>query len=546
MDEATAHAPPAALAARESRASALLATCIYVVAFVSGGIVMSFEMLGSRYLAPYFGSGIYTWAALISTVLAALCAGYFIGGALADRHPSPVLLAVTLAIGSAYLVLLPTFADRALEFFVWSIDDIALGGLAAAFAIMFFPVTLLGMFSPFAIRLLLHSQLKSGTISGMVYGISTAGSIVGTLGTTFFLIPAIGSRAITYAMGILGILAAGLLVAAARGGRGTRAGTLALVFAAGALLFPAASRAQEEPFDAGIRAEMLKKKNGLISHSETVYNDIFVVKQDKLLKMGFQFKGWYTRQSEANLADPDDLPLRYTSTFSIAAIYPPEIKRVLVLGLGGGSIPIYLHRFIPGATIDVVEIDPGIIATAKKFFGVRETSRLRFYESDGRVFLNRHTEPYDIIMVDVFTGSYIPFHMMTKEFYQLVRSGLNPHGVAAMNVWPAEKLFVSNVRTLKLAFDTLDFFNSGDPTIDEQSVIVTAPLDPVGAAETAQRAAAAQERYRFRFDVTKLVEERRMQPPAGAKGEILTDDYAPANVFESYGRRYRRESQPKE
>jgi predicted membrane-bound spermidine synthase len=546
MDQATAHAPRPELAARESRSAALLAPCIYIVAFVSGAIVMSFEMLGSRYLAPYFGSGIYTWAALISTVLAALCAGYFIGGALADRHPSPVLLAATLAIGSAYLVLLPAFADQALEFFVWSIDDIAMGGLAAAFAIMFFPVTLLGMFSPFAIRLLLHSQLNSGTISGMVYGISTGGSIVGTLGTTFFLIPAIGSRAITYAMGVLGILAAGLLLASARGRRGTRAGALALVYVAGALLFPAVSRAQEEPFDAGIRAEMLKKKNGMISHTETVYNDIFVVKKDNLLKMGFQFKGWYTRQSEANLADPDDLPLLYTSTFSIAAIYPPEIKRVLVLGLGGGSIPIYLHRFIPEATIDVVEIDPGIIATAKKFFGVRETSRLHLIESDGRVFLNRHREPYDIIMVDVFTGSYIPFHMMTKEFYQLVRSRLTPHGVAAMNVWPAEKLFVSNVRTLKLAFETLDFFNSGDPAVEAQSVIVTAPLDPVTPAEAAQRAAAAQEHYRFPFDVSKLMEERRMQPPTGAKGEILTDDYAPANVFDTYGRRYHRDSQPAE
>ena len=529
----------------EREAPALLAPCLYFVAFVSGAIVMSFEMLGSRYLAPYFGSGIYTWAALISTVLAALCAGYFIGGTLADRHPSPALLALTLAIGSAYLVLLPAFADAALEFFVWSIDDIALGGLAAAFAIMFFPVTLLGMFSPFAIRLLLHSQLKSGTISGMVYGVSTAGSIVGTLGTTFFLIPAIGSRAITYGMGVLGILASGLLVAAARG-RGARAGMLALTLVAYGLLSPSASRAAEEPFDADIRADMLKKKNGLISHTETVYNDIFVGKYENILKMAFQWKGWYTRQSEVNLADPDDLPLLYTRAFTIAAIYPPQIKRVLVLGLGGGSIPVYLHRFLPEATIDVVEIDPGIISAARTYFGLRETGRLRLIESDGRVFLNRHPEPYDVIMVDVFTGSYIPFHMMTKEFYQLVRSRLNPHGVAAINVLPAEKLFVSNVRTLKLAFDNLDFFTSGDPAIEATSVIVTAPLDPVSAAETAQRAAAAQERYRFRFDVTRLVEERRMQPPAGAKGEILTDDYAPANVFDAYGRRYRRESQPAE
>jgi spermidine synthase len=535
----TRHSEPA------ERAPGLLAPCIYFVAFVSGAIVMSFEMLGSRYLAPYFGSGIYTWAALISTVLAALCAGYFIGGALADRHPSPVLLAATLAIGSAYLVLLPTFADRALEFFVWSIDDIALGGLAAAFAIMFFPVTLLGMFSPFAIRLLLHSQLKSGTVSGMVYGVSTGGSIVGTLGTTFFLIPTIGSRAITYAMGVIGILASGLLVAAARG-RGTRVGTVVLLLISCTLLLPASSRAQEEPFDAGIRAEMLKKKDGLISHTETVYNDVFVGKYQDILKMAFQWKGWYTRESEANLADPDDLPLLYTRAVSIAAIYPPQIKRVLVLGLGGGSIPVYLHRFLPEATIDVVELDPGIIAVAKKYFGIRETSRLHLIESDGRVFLNRHPEPYDIIIVDVFTGSYIPFHMMTKEFYQLVRSRLNPHGVAAFNIWPSEKLFASNVRTLKLAFDHLEFFNSGDKSIEMSSVIVLAPLDGFTAADTAQKAAAAQERYKFRFDLSRLVEERRMETPATANGEILTDDFAPANVFDAYGRRYRRESPPEQ
>jgi len=540
MDVKTAAQTRAEVAERVT--PALLAPCIYLVAFVSGAIVMSFEMLGSRYLAPYFGSGIYTWAALISTVLAALCVGYFIGGALADRRPSPGLLAAILAIGSAYLVLLPAFADPALEFFVQSIDDIALGGLAAALAIMFFPVTLLGMYSPFAIRLLLPSHQKSGTVSGMVYGVSTAGSIVGTLGTTFFLIPSIGSRAITYAMGIAGILASLLLVAAARRGR-ARAGMIVLAVVSCALSLSGRSSAAEEPFDPAIRAEMLTKKDGLIAHTETLYNDIFVGKYQSILKMAFQWKGWYTRQSEANLADPADLPLLYTRAFSLAAIYPPEIKRVLVLGLGGGSIPVYLHRFLPEATIDVVEIDPGIIAAAKKYFGLRETSRLHLIESDGRVFLNRHPEPYDVIMVDAYSGSYIPFHMMTKEFYQLVRSRVAPHGVAALNILPAEKLFASNVRTLKLVFGQLDFFNSGDEAIEATSVIVTAPLDPSDAAETARKAAAAQERYHFRFDVSRLLAERRMATPSEAKGEVLTDDFAPANVYDAYGRRYRRQGE---
>src|SRR6516165_9748938 len=162
---------------------------LYSVVFLTGAIVMSFEMLGSRYLNPYFGSGIYTWAALISTVLLALTLGYFLGGYLADRTASAAVLALTVIIGSVYLLALPSFAQPVLEFVLAAIDDVRTGSLVSAITIMLFPVTFLGMYSPFAIRLLLRSAQKSGRISGAVYGISTMGSIAGTLGTTFLLIP---------------------------------------------------------------------------------------------------------------------------------------------------------------------------------------------------------------------------------------------------------------------------------------------------------------------------------------------------------------------
>src|SRR5437773_7731907 len=106
------------------RASPAFAATVYLVAFVTGAIVMSFEMLGSRYLNPYFGSGIYTWASLISTVLTALTAGYFIGGFLADRTASARVLGATVLIGSAYLLALPLFAEPMLEFVLDGIDDI--------------------------------------------------------------------------------------------------------------------------------------------------------------------------------------------------------------------------------------------------------------------------------------------------------------------------------------------------------------------------------------------------------------------------------------
>ena len=286
---------------------------------------------------------------------------------------------------------------------------------------------------------------------------------------------------------------------------------------------------------------MLARKDGRIAHVETVYNDIFVTKDANLLTLGFQWKGWHFHQSVVNLADPDDLPMRYNRAMTIAAIFPQDIKRVLVLGLGAGSIPYYLNRFIPHAIIDAVEIDPGVIGAAKKYFGLRETRTFHLIENDARVFLNRHTEPYDIIFVDAFTGSYIPFHLMTREFYQLVRNRLAPGGVAAFNFIPAERLLESNVRTVRQVFDNVDFFNSGEQDEPTSNVIVFGRLDPLSEAETLQKAEAAQARYKFPFDVSKLVADRRMPAPKVLKGDVLTDDFAAADVLDARGRRYRRD-----
>src|SRR6266853_472867 len=223
-------------------ASSTFRAIVYGGAFVTGAIVMSFEMLGSRYLNPYFGSGIYTWASLISTVLAALTAGYFGGGRVADRHPSARVLGAAVLIGSAFILALPSFSTPLLEALLDAIDDIKAGSLASAFVLMFFPVAFYGAYSPFAIRLLLRSTHASGGVSGGVYAISTAGSIVGTLGTTFFLIPAVGSRAITFTLGAAGVACGlALIVFPAR----RRVSTMAAFIGLGTLAAFAASSAAQ-------------------------------------------------------------------------------------------------------------------------------------------------------------------------------------------------------------------------------------------------------------------------------------------------------------
>lgn len=511
-----AHAPPSA---------------IYLVAFVTGAIVMSFEMLGSRYLNPYFGSGIYTWASLISTVLAALCAGYFIGGIAADRWPSVAVLGGMVLIGSAYILMLPAFSETLMESVLAATDDVRSGSLAAAFTILFFPVTFLGMFSPFGIRLLLHSAQRSGRVSGTVYGISTAGSIVGTLGTTFILIPLIGTRAITLALGIAGIVCGLLLIALPRL-RG-RPGALMLVLF---ILFAAPSARAEELIDPAVRADMLKRADGRIAHIETEYNDIFISKRRDELTLSFQLKGYDYTESIANLADPDDLPVRYTQLMTLGVVYPPDVRNVLMIGLGGGSISTYLGRFMPQAAIDTVEVDPGVINAAKTYFGMKETARVRYIEGDGRVYLNRHKEPYDLILVDAFHGGYVPFHLLTREFYTLIRQRLAPGGAVAFNVHDGTKLYASTVLTLRAVFPSVHLYPTGT---GETIAVATAEQAP-DRATLAARAKSLQGKLGFRFPLPALLTRRGENATTTQPGQLLTDDFAPVNLYDTIGEQRRK------
>jgi spermidine synthase len=509
---------------------AAASAAIYAVAFVTGAIVMSFEMLGSRYLNPYFGSGIYTWAALISTVLIALTAGYFLGGALADRTVSPALLALTVIIGSVYLLALPSFAQTVLEAVLAAIDDIRLGSLISALALMFFPVTLLGMYSPFAIRLLLRSAQRSGRVSGAVYGVSTAGAIVGTLGTTFFLIPAIGSRAITLALGTLGLLAGLGLLALAR--RRAAAALVAIALAAPSV---PAGRA-DTLIDEAVRAGMLARADGRLAHIETEYNDVFITKRGNQLVMSFQIKGWDYTESVSNLLDSDDLPLRYAQVMTIATIYPQAPRKILMLGLGGGSISTYLGRFMPDAAITTVEIDPGVITAAKTYFGLHESERVRYRAVDGRVFLNRDSERYDLILLDAYRGGYVPFHLLTREFYGLVKQRLAPGGAAAFNVHDGSKLYASTVKTLGEVFAALDLYPTG-----RGEVIAVGSAAPLDAQTLEGRAAALQKQNGFRFHLPDILRQRMNNPQSqAAGGDVITDDFAPADVYDVMGRDLRR------
>jgi hypothetical protein len=185
---------------------------IYVNAFLVGSVLMGFEMLGSRYLFPYFGGGMDTWAGLISTVLVALAIGYFTGGALADRYPTIGVIALSIAAAAGYLAIIPSTADSVVAWILDAAGANAGGVLLSAVALTLIPLSLLGMYSPIAVRLLVRSTDESGRVAGLVYGFSTIGNVFGTLLVTFALIPTIGSRSITYLLSAILLLCATHLI----------------------------------------------------------------------------------------------------------------------------------------------------------------------------------------------------------------------------------------------------------------------------------------------------------------------------------------------
>ena len=210
-------------ATRRAATSGLLAAL-----FAIGFALMGFEMLGSRYLNPYFGSGITTWACLISVVLFAMMVGYFAGGYAVDARPGVDLLAGSVLLAALCMLIVPLAADAVLQSIVATLGDGFWGVLAASLALSLAPVAFLSACSPFVVRLLLVDLAAGGKTTGLVYSVSTLGNVAGTLATTFYLIPDYGTRAITTSFGVgLALVAACLYLGKGGLEKGLRASAIA-------------------------------------------------------------------------------------------------------------------------------------------------------------------------------------------------------------------------------------------------------------------------------------------------------------------------------
>jgi spermidine synthase len=262
----------------------------------------------------------------------------------------------------------------------------------------------------------------------------------------------------------------------------------------------------------------------LLEKRESLYNNIFIFGDGNNVSMTFgQNKRYYT-ESAMQLSDPGALIVEYTRFMTMGIAYPPNLERIAEIGLGGGRTVSYLSASLPDTGILAIELDKDVVDLAKKYFKFQETARLRTVVSDGRAFLLKDSEKWDVVLIDAYRGPFVPFHLLTQEFYRLVKARLNPGGVVVQNIEPSTMLFDSASATLKSVFANVDLYDGGGNV-----VAVGYDGAPVSQAELLARAAKVQNRYKPRYDLTKLAAERRIL--ARPEGKILTDDFAPVETM---------------
>lgn len=398
---------------------------LYFAVFSSGMTTLALELAASRLIGVAFGTSNLVWASIIGLILIYLTLGYFIGGWWADRSPQAGTMYQIMAWAAFTAGLAPLIARPVLTLASNAFDQLQLGILIGSFTAVLIlfsvPVTLLGTISPFAIRLAITDSSKAGKISGMIYAISTLGSFVGTFLPVLVLIPVVGTTLtfIIFSLFLLLVALTGLWVV------GKKKKALALTWMLLLLIVFAVYTANRP----------LKNTVGQIFETESAYNYIQVIESDgyRLLRLN-EGQGvhsvWHPEQLD--YAGPWEQFLA-APFFNRPQVNPAEVKNMAIIGLAAGTVARQASQVFGPIPIDGYEIDREIIQVGKAYFDMN-LPNLAAIAQDGRLGLAQSEQKFSIIGIDAYQPPYIPWHLTTREFFQLVHQRLDVNGAMVINV----------------------------------------------------------------------------------------------------------------
>lgn len=431
--------------------------------FITGACVLIVEILAIRILAPYFGNTIFAVSSVISVVLAALSLGYYVGGKLSDTYPRETLFYGIIVVSGASIIFLHLVGALFLPTFGYSLSMVE-GPMVSSLLLFFFQSFLLGMLSPFAIKLqtMRQESIGVGSASGVIFFWSTLGSIAGSLSAGFFLIPRLGINTIMIGVGFL-LMCLGLIFLF----------KISIWYKILLVLL--------------LTSFFFYLHRTISLSGPTIQNAVY--SQDGLYQRIVIYDGLYSGQgarflmqdrnpSAAGFLTSDDLVFEYTKYYAAYKIFNPNIQNALMIGGGAYSVPKALLEDAPNVQIDVAEIEPSLFDLARQYFSVPDDTRIHNVVEDGRRLLHDSPKKYDLIFSDAFSSVYsTPSHLTTREFFSLAKSKLSANGVFVANVIGSlsktpPSLLLSEIKTFKRVFDNSYFFAVRSPHgTDLQNII---------------------------------------------------------------------------
>ena len=405
---------------------------------ISGAVVMLIEIMGTRIIGPVYGVSLFVWAALLSVTLCALAVGYYYGGVLIDRSPTRARLGWALLVGGGALGAVPLVAPPLLQ--AMSSLGPRLGPLLVALLAFAPSLVALGMAGPMVVRLASTDVETSGRRVGHVYAVSTAGSLAGTLLTSFWLIPEYETYGIVLGGSVVLIGLGALLLGRRRGSR-----------AAAVLAVPLVASFSPKPaLPANLRVVARESSlYGLVEVIDDTSRGVRYLRSDHSI-IGAH---WLAGGSAA---------FAFLHAAEVLPFLRPGAKDLLVIGLGTGALPTALAKV--GVRADVVEIDPAVARSAERYFGFATAGETHI--EDARTFLRRAQKTYDFIVHDTFTGGATPEHLLSIEVVRQLRALLRPGGVLALNMvgfqhGPRAQATWAVHRTLRAEFPVVRAFRDG-------------------------------------------------------------------------------------